>query len=197
MTAKLVKSQSGFILPIDPPGLCWTLTAIVGILILSLEQKSMGMLPQKAQHLNLPPAATAKQQEDDPYLPNLRWVHLAGGTYFVLRTLAARIFNFSRQQRIWSNQANGEVYFGGWTLRNTTQLTEATIETCEQPQRLHWLFTYFLSTPNSPHLPLQHTSLSAPQTHTLESCCCSCDSANCASQNPLPGGSLGSAKGMP
>ena len=33
-------------------------------------------------------------------------------------------------------------------------------------------------------------SLCTPHIHTLELCCCSCDSANCISQNPLPGGSI-------
>ena len=33
-------------------------------------------------------------------------------------------------------------------------------------------------------------SLCIPHIHTLELCCCSCDSANCISQNPLPGGSI-------
>lgn len=38
--------------------------------------------------------------------------------------------------------------------------------------------------PSATHLPLN------PHIHTLELCCCSCDSANCISQNPLPGGSI-------
>lgn len=53
-----------------------------------------------------------------------------------------------------------------------------------------WLFIYFLLapalsvSPSATHLPLN------PHIHTLELCCCSCDSANCISQNPLPGGSI-------
>lgn len=53
-----------------------------------------------------------------------------------------------------------------------------------------WLFICFLLapalsvSPSATHLPLN------PHIHTLELCCCSCDSANCISQNPLPSGSI-------
>ena len=53
-----------------------------------------------------------------------------------------------------------------------------------------WLLIYFLLapalsvSPSATHLPLN------PYIHTLELCCCSCDSANCISQNALPGGSI-------